>query len=135
MNDVGLDAAKNLCEALINPGSAIAILVARIVAEVQNDARVVRISLGAQPIVRRERVFLAGKDVDLVSFGEMFDSFNMVHGAAPDTLVLADGTLAHSSGPVRDPSGKLIARFNSVWRLEAPGTWRIVFDRGESVAP
>ena len=31
-----------------------------------------------------------GPDLDLVSFGEMFDSFNMVHGAAPDTLVLAD---------------------------------------------
>ena len=34
---------------------------------------------------------LGGPDLDLVSFGEMFDSFNMVHGAAPDTLVLADG--------------------------------------------
>ncbi len=33
---------------------------------------------------------LGGPDLDLVSFGEMFDSFNMVHGAAPDTLVLAD---------------------------------------------
>ncbi|BBK29541.1 2-methylisocitrate lyase-like PEP mutase family enzyme [Stella humosa] len=34
---------------------------------------------------------LGGPDLDLVSFGEMFDSFNMVHGAAPGTLVLADG--------------------------------------------
>ncbi len=34
---------------------------------------------------------LGGPDLDLVSFGEMFDSFNMVHGAAPDTMVLADG--------------------------------------------
>ncbi len=34
---------------------------------------------------------LGGPDLDLVSFGEMFDSFNMVHGAAPDLLVLADG--------------------------------------------
>ena len=33
---------------------------------------------------------LGGPDLDLVSFAEMFDSFNMVHGAAPDTLVLAD---------------------------------------------
>lgn len=49
----------------------------------------------------------------------------------PDRVdVLADGTLAHSSGPVRDPSGKPIARFNSVWRQEAPGVWRIVFDKG-----
>jgi 2-methylisocitrate lyase-like PEP mutase family enzyme len=34
---------------------------------------------------------LGGPDLDLISFGEMFDSFSMVHGAAPDTLVLADG--------------------------------------------
>ncbi len=34
---------------------------------------------------------LGGPDLDLVSFGEMFDSFNMVHAAAPRTLVLADG--------------------------------------------
>ena len=34
---------------------------------------------------------LGGPDLDLISFAEMLDSFNMVHGAAPDTLVLADG--------------------------------------------
>ena len=34
---------------------------------------------------------LGGPDLDLISFGEMFDSFNMVRGAAPKTLVLADG--------------------------------------------
>lgn len=33
---------------------------------------------------------LGGPDLDLVSFAEMFDSFNMVRGAAPETLVLAD---------------------------------------------
>jgi len=34
---------------------------------------------------------LGGPDLDLISFAEMFDSFNMVRGAAPNTLVLADG--------------------------------------------
>jgi 2-methylisocitrate lyase-like PEP mutase family enzyme len=34
---------------------------------------------------------LGGPDLDLLSFAEMLDSFNMVHGAAPETLVLADG--------------------------------------------
>ncbi|MFN7001375.1 isocitrate lyase/PEP mutase family protein [Elioraea tepidiphila] len=34
---------------------------------------------------------LGGPDLDLISFGEMFDSFAMVRNAAPDTLVLADG--------------------------------------------
>ena len=34
---------------------------------------------------------LGGPDLDLITFAEMFDSFNMVRGAAPDLLVLADG--------------------------------------------
>ena len=47
--------------------------------------------------------------------------------------VLESGMLAHSSGPVRDPSGKVFATFNSIWRLEAPGVWRVVFDKGSEV--
>lgn len=47
--------------------------------------------------------------------------------------VLDSGTLALSSGPVHDPQGKLIGRFTSVWRQEAPGVWRIVLDKGEQV--
>jgi 2-methylisocitrate lyase-like PEP mutase family enzyme len=34
---------------------------------------------------------LGGPDLDLISFAEMLDSFNMVRGAAPQILVLADG--------------------------------------------
>ncbi len=45
--------------------------------------------------------------------------------------MLGDGTLALSTGPVRDAAGRTIARFNSIWRLEAPGVWRIVFDKGQ----
>jgi uncharacterized protein (TIGR02246 family) len=44
--------------------------------------------------------------------------------------VLDSGTLALSSGPVQDPSGKLVGTFTSIWRLEAPGQWRVVFDKG-----
>lgn len=40
---------------------------------------------------------LGGPDLDLVSFAEMFDSFNMVRGAAPQTLVLADGDHGHGN--------------------------------------
>lgn len=50
----------------------------------------------------------------------------------PDVVeVVADGQLAHSTGIVRDPAGKPIARFNSVWRQEAPGVWRVVIDKGQ----
>ena len=33
---------------------------------------------------------LGGPDLDILSFAEMFDSFHMIRGAAPGTLVLAD---------------------------------------------
>ena len=47
--------------------------------------------------------------------------------------VLDSGTLALSTGPVYDAQGKHIATFNSIWRQEAPGVWRIVFDKGSDV--
>lgn len=50
-----------------------------------------------------------------------------------EVVVLESGTLALSSGPVRNPAGKDVATFTSVWRLEAPGKWRIVFDKGNDV--
>src|SRR5579862_7725637 len=40
---------------------------------------------------------LGGPDLDLVSFGGMFDSFNMVHAAAPGLLILADGDHGHGN--------------------------------------
>lgn len=52
----------------------------------------------------------------------------------PEQVVVLDsGTLALSSGPVRDPDGKLVATFNSIWRLESTGKWRIIFDKGSEV--
>ncbi|MDI6808318.1 MAG: DUF4440 domain-containing protein [Candidatus Eisenbacteria bacterium] len=44
--------------------------------------------------------------------------------------VLDSGTLALSSGPVRDPQGKQIGTFNSIWRREADGRRKVVFDKG-----
>jgi ketosteroid isomerase-like protein len=44
--------------------------------------------------------------------------------------VLDSGKLAMTSGPVFDPSGKRVGTFNSVWRLEGKGQWRIVLDNG-----
>jgi ketosteroid isomerase-like protein len=63
-------------------------------------------------------------------------SFSGAHAPftwAPDYVeVLASGKLALSTGPVY-VGGKIVGRFNSVWRLEAANTWRVVFDKGEAV--
>ncbi len=44
--------------------------------------------------------------------------------------VLDSGGLGFSTGPVFDPAGARVGTFNSVWRREPDGTWRIVFDAG-----
>jgi len=49
----------------------------------------------------------------------------------PQTVeVLDSGTLALSSGPVLDVGGQHVADFNSIWRLEPSGQWKIIFDKG-----
>ena len=55
--------------------------------------------------------------------------------------VLEDGKLALSRGPYRilakDPDGKPVENwgtFNSVWRLNEDGKWRVVFDAGSPAA-
>lgn len=49
----------------------------------------------------------------------------------PDKVeVTGSGTLAMSSGPIYDPTGKRIGTFNSVWRRERNGKWKIVLDNG-----
>jgi len=54
----------------------------------------------------------------------------------PETVeVLDSGQLALSSGPVHDAAGKIVGKYTSIWRLEAPNTWRVVFDSGCDVCP
>lgn len=51
----------------------------------------------------------------------------------PDVVeVLESGRLALSSGPVRAASGEAVGRFNSIWRKDPDGRWRVVFDKGSS---
>jgi ketosteroid isomerase-like protein len=62
-----------------------------------------------------------------------FEARNAPFSWAPDHVeVLASGNLALSTGPVYE-EGKIVSRFNSIWRLEADNIWRIVFDKGEAV--
>ncbi|MEJ2384941.1 MAG: nuclear transport factor 2 family protein [Xanthomonadales bacterium] len=49
--------------------------------------------------------------------------------------VLDSGTLALSSGPVFGPDGRRVGTFNSIWRRDASGAWKVVFDKGEKACP
>lgn len=79
---------------------------------------------------------LRGRAAVAEAWKPFFDGPEAPFSWEPDQVeVLGDGTLALSTGPVRDPQGKVFARFNSIWRLEAPGVWRIVFDKGQPPDP
>ena len=74
---------------------------------------------------------LRGREAVVEGWRAFFEGPQAPFSWEPETVeVLESGTLAHSSGPVKDPEGNTLASFNSVWRLEADGKWRVVFDKG-----
>ena len=81
---------------------------------------------GAQP--------LRGKQSVVDAWKRYFEKPDAPFSWEPEQVeVLESGTLAWSTGPVRDPKGMVFAKFNSIWRQEAPGVWRIVFDKGNDI--
>lgn len=84
-------------------------------------------------------VFFGGKAVEhgpteiAAAWRPLFSDFEAPFAWAPDAIeVLSSGDLAFSSGPVVI-KGKVVGRYNSIWRLEGANTWHIVFDKGETV--
>lgn len=74
---------------------------------------------------------LRGRDAVAAAWAAFFEGPAAPFSWAPDGVqVLDSGTLALSSGPVRDASGAEVGRFNTVWRLDADGRWRVIFDKG-----
>ena len=72
-----------------------------------------------------------GKSAIAVAWKPFYDAPAAPFSWEPlEVEVLESGTLAISSGPVRDPSGKRTGTFNSIWRLESPGVWKIIVDKG-----
>jgi ketosteroid isomerase-like protein len=93
--------------------------------------------------IAEEAIFMGASDTPRVLRGrativegwkQFFDGPSAPFSWEPDIVeVLDSGSLALTSGPVLDPEGKLIGRFNSIWRLERDGQWRVLFDRGTPV--
>ena len=74
---------------------------------------------------------LRGRQAVADGWARFFDGAEAPFSWEPETVVvLTSGTLALSSGPVRNPAGERVGTFNSVWRRETDGRWRIVFDKG-----
>ena len=77
------------------------------------------------------RGVLRGKAAVVEGWKPLYEGPKAPFSWAPEQVeVLDSGTLALSSGPVYDPEGKRSGTFNSVWRLEKDGKWRVVFDKG-----
>jgi ketosteroid isomerase-like protein len=82
------------------------------------------------------RRVLRGKAAVLADWKRFYEGAQAPFSWEPDeVVVIGDGSLAQTTGPVRDANGKLVARFRSVWRCEPDGRWLIVLDRGEAADP
>lgn len=74
---------------------------------------------------------LRGKASVLDGWKDFYQGATAPFSWTPEVVeVLASGTLALSSGPVRDEAGNRIGTFNSIWRLDADRQWRVIFDKG-----
>jgi ketosteroid isomerase-like protein len=74
---------------------------------------------------------MRGKAAVVAGWKPLFEGPDAPFSWAPERVeVLDSGTLALSTGPVRNPAGTVVGTFNSIWRREADGRWRVVFDKG-----
>lgn len=79
---------------------------------------------------------LRGKEAVVAGWAPLYKDAAAPFSWEPDQVeVLESGTLALSTGIVRNPAGESVSRFDSIWRLEADGVWRIIFDKGSPLGP
>jgi ketosteroid isomerase-like protein len=77
-----------------------------------------------------------GRDAVLAAWKPFFEGPAAPFSWEPDQVeVLNSGQLALSTGPVRDPQGQVVGRFNSIWMRMPDGRWLVVFDKGSPADP
>lgn len=89
------------------------------------------VSFLAEETIFVGRSVLRGREAVAAGWKPLYEGEQAPFSWAPErVVVVASGTLALSSGPVFDPEGERVGTFNSVWRREAEGGWKIVLDNG-----
>lgn len=74
---------------------------------------------------------LRGSEAVVAAWAPFFEGENAPFSWRPEVVSVIDsGGLGLTSGPVLDPEGNQIGTFNSIWRRNGEGVWKIVFDRG-----
>lgn len=87
--------------------------------------------LAAEAVFFGRRGEIRGREAVAAAWRPLYEGPDAPFSWRPDSATVLDsGTLGLTSGPVLAPDGRRIGTFNSVWRREADGRWKVVFDRG-----
>jgi ketosteroid isomerase-like protein len=86
-------------------------------------------------VFRDGKDLLLGREAVLASWKEYFQQGPAPFSWEPDRVTVdRTGSEALSSGPVRNPDGRIIGRFTTIWRKETANDgsarWRAIVDQG-----
>jgi ketosteroid isomerase-like protein len=74
---------------------------------------------------------IRGREAVAAAWKPLYEAPEAPFSWQPESATVLDsGTLGLTSGPVFAPDGRRVGTFNSVWRRQADGVWKVVFDRG-----
>jgi len=74
---------------------------------------------------------LRGRDAVAAAWKPLFEGPEAPFLWQPEAATVLDsGGLGLTSGPILAPDGRRVGTFNSVWRREPDGSWKVIFDRG-----
>ena len=87
--------------------------------------------------VAEEAVFLGrsgelrGRQAVAAAWRPLFEGPKAPFSWQPEVAAVLDsGSLGLTAGPILAPDGRRVGTFNSVWRREPDGSWKVIFDRG-----
>lgn len=87
--------------------------------------------LAEETVFFGQRGEIRGKEAVAAAWKPLYEAPEAPFSWQPESATVLDsGTLGLTSGPVLAPDGSRIGTFNSVWRRESDGSWKVVFDRG-----